>query len=219
MSKNNHFELDFPYLLLEYSKELLLSEENIVVLLMLDHILKQQPNTLITLDQLRIKLNMKTDRIDTIINNLTKMGLISHVFEGKNMYTTLDPTYRLLKEKDAKAFLNIEAIDHDQEKTTQLENIYQYFEKALKRPLTSIETNQIYNWLAKYSEVEIIDALLETQDTRKKHPSIKNVDKTLLDRAIKGERKREGKSVLSQDSNLTLKEAAEAVKIDWLSKD
>ena len=49
--------LDFRYLLLEYYKKLRLSENEVMVILMIDHLLEQK-NTLITPDLLSLKMNI-----------------------------------------------------------------------------------------------------------------------------------------------------------------
>ena len=210
----NAFNLS--YLLLEYAKDLGITEESVVVILMIDHVLKKQPRSLISPELLSIKLSMPSSQVDAIMSQLNHRSLIAHIKEGKNIYTSLDPLFRILKERFVADILNVDAIDGNQDKTHELENIYQYFERELNRPLTNLEINQVYNWLKKYSELEVLDALMETKDVRKKFVTIKSVDKVLLERAAKNERKKEGRSSLSEESGLSLKEAAEVAKTNWL---
>ena len=208
--------LNFSDLLLEYAKELNLNEDFIIVILMINLILKRQPHSLITPELLSIKLSMHRDKIDRIITELHQRAFIEYPKEGKNIYTSLDPIILVLKEKLVTDFINNDKLEADKNKTSELENVYLHFQKAINRPLTQVELSQIFSWLQRYSERDIVDAIIETKEVKKKTVSIAGVEKILLSRAIQGDKKREGRSTLSEDSNLTMKEAAEAAKLNWI---
>ena len=61
--------LDFRYLLLEYYKKLDINENELSVLLMIDH-LRSQKNIFITPDLLSLKMNLTTDQLDEILGGL-----------------------------------------------------------------------------------------------------------------------------------------------------
>ena len=67
--------LDFRYLLLEYYKKLRLSENEVMVILMIDHLLEQK-NTLITPDLLSLKMNISSKELDKILVSLLERDLI-----------------------------------------------------------------------------------------------------------------------------------------------
>ena len=208
--------LNFSYLLLEYAKDVGLNEDGTMVILMTYHILKKQPHSLITPELLSIKLTMATNKIDEVLSLLTQRGFITHVKEGRTLFTSLEPLFKILKERMVGDIMNVDAIDNNTERTSQLENLYTHFERELNRPLTPLEVDYFYNWLKKYKEKDIIDALIETKDISKKAVTIKNVNKTLLERAIKSERKKEGRSILISDVEETSKPSPEVVKVNWL---
>jgi|GEM_PF-6603370 len=208
---------DFGYLLLEYAKEFKISEDELILILMIDHILKGEPRSLVTPDQLSLKLSMPLTQIDAVLSKLNHRSLITHIKYGKSLYTSLKPLHLLLRERVVAEILRVDEIEANREMSEALENTYSIFERETGRPLTSVEMNQIHNWLKKYNKDEILDALYETKDIRKTKITIKNVDKTLFDRAVKNDRKAEGgKSTLSDKNDLTMKEAAEAAKLEWI---
>ena len=78
MKSNVQFEaLDFKYLLLEYYKKLRISENELAVIFMIDHLLDQK-NTLITPDLLSLKMNLKMSEIDSILVKLIEKKFIQY---------------------------------------------------------------------------------------------------------------------------------------------
>ena len=69
--------VDFHYLLLEQYKKLGISESDLIVLLMVDHLILQG-NDLVTADLLSLKMNYKTKDIDNALASLLSRVFISY---------------------------------------------------------------------------------------------------------------------------------------------
>lgn len=208
---------DFEYLLLEYAKELKISEEEVIILLMINHILKGEPRSLVTPDLLAMKLSYPLEKIDVVLTRLNNRSLVNQVKVNKSMYTSLKPLQLALRDRVLGNLLAAEKIGSDEDATNALENIHSIFEREMGRPLSPIEMNQIHLWVQKYEKSEVLDAVYETKEIRKTKITIKSVEKTLFDRAVKKDRKSEGRTSLSENNDMSLKEAAEAAKLDWLN--
>ncbi|MBO4682326.1 MAG: hypothetical protein J5618_00505, partial [Bacilli bacterium] len=86
--------IDFRYLLIENYKKLKLTENELVTIFVIDHLISQG-NTLITADLLALKMSLSSSDIDKILASLFKKKIIDYVTVKNNTVTTLDP----LKEK------------------------------------------------------------------------------------------------------------------------
>ena len=79
MSSNMPYEsVDFRYLLLEYYKKLGLSESEVSVILMINHLLNQK-NEWITPDMLSVKMTFKSAELDKIMTSLLGRKFLEYV--------------------------------------------------------------------------------------------------------------------------------------------
>ena len=86
--------VSFQYLLLDSYARLGLSEDELAVSLMLDHLL-EQGNTFITADMLSLKMTFSSSKIDGIMSSLMKKGfLVYETGKDKKMTTSLGPPQR-----------------------------------------------------------------------------------------------------------------------------
>ena len=84
MSQVQMEALDFRYLLLEYYKKLNISETELAVLLIINH-LRSQKNAFITPDLLSLKMNLTVEELDSM---LVLKDILAHEYldnKGKNM--------------------------------------------------------------------------------------------------------------------------------------
>ena len=70
--------VDFRYLILEYYKKLGLTETELCVLLMINHLLNQQ-NDWITPDMISVKTNLKTPDADRVMAGHVRKQFIAYV--------------------------------------------------------------------------------------------------------------------------------------------
>lgn len=213
MSVTQMEALDFRYLLLEYYRKLRLNENELVVILMIDHLLGQK-NTLVTPDLLSLKMSLSSKELDKIFVSLIERGFL--LFDtGKNIKVSLKP----LKKKLYEVFEESLAKEHEtkisEEKTKVLQNIYQVFEKELSRPLSPLEISLIGEWVDNgYSDERIIEAFRSALSKGKK--SLKSVDKILLQWQARDDIAKSGNTAISKDWDKDIEKTMEIIKTKWL---
>ena len=206
--------VNFTYQLLEYYKSFGISENELAVIFMVDHLLCQG-NDLITSDLLSLKMKLKTSEIDKILSELLKKNLISYETVNGTMVTSLSP----LRIKLNDAFER--SIAHDRQnllserRASALSSLYEYFEKRLNRILSPLENETLGKWLDDgYAESEIRYALEEAITQRKK--SMKSIDKILRSGRIREDIAKEGYSGLSEDWDADIERTIEIAKARWV---
>ena len=207
--------VDFRFLLLENYKKLKISENELAVIFMIDHLVSQG-NPFITADLLSLKMSLDVKEIDTIIADLLTRGFMEYATLNGRTVTSLNP----LKEKLFSNFaisVSKEA-ENKKAKEEMLSNIYQSFEAELGRTLQPMEISTIREWVdLGYSDEVIINALKEALAQGKK--SIKSVDKVLLSWAKREELETEGKTTIKNNWNEDLEETIRIAKTPWLDDD
>ena len=209
--------IDFRFLLLENYKKLKISENQLVVVLMIDHLVSQG-NPFITADLLSLKMSLDIKEIDVLLADLLTRGFMEYTSLNGRTVTSLNP----LKEKLYSEFsfaVSKEAETNSNEKLQNaLSNIFATFEKELNRPLLPAEVSTIREWVSMgCSDEMIINALREALAQGKK--SIKSVDKILLSWAKREELENEGKTVIEDEWTKNLEETIRIAKTPWLDDD
>ena len=207
--------VDFRFLLLENYKKLKISENELAVIFMIDHLVTQG-NPFITADLLSLKMSLDVKEIDTIIADLLTRGFMEYASLNGRTVTSLNP----LKEKLFSNFaLSVsKEAENKKAKEEMLSNIYQSFEAELGRTLQPMEVSTIREWVdLGYSDEIIINALKEALAQGKK--SIKSVDKVLLSWAKREELETEGKTTIKNNWNEDLEETIRIAKTPWLDDD
>ena len=207
--------VDFRFLLLENYKKLKISENELAVIFMIDHLVSQG-NPFITADLLSLKMSLDVKDIDALIADLLTRGLMEYTTLNGRTVTSLNP----LKEKLFSNFaLSVsKESENKKKKEEMLSNIYQSFETELGRTLQPTEVSTIREWVDMgYSDEIIINALKEALAQGKK--SIKSVDKVLLSWAKREELETEGKTTIKNNWNEDLEETIRIAKTPWLDDD
>ena len=208
--------IDFRFLLIENYKKLKLSENELVTIFVIDHLISQG-NTLITADLLALKMSFSSADLDKILASLYKKKIIDYVTVNNSTVTTLDP----LKEKLYSEF-QISLKQEKEQKASkkikdELANIYNEFEVLLNRQLSPVEVSKIREWVSYgYSDEMIINALKDALNKGKK--TLRAVDKILLSYQIREDRENEGFSSISEEWNKNLEETIKIAKTPWLDK-
>ena len=207
--------IDFRFLLLENYKKLKISENELAIIFMIDHLVSQG-NPFITADLLSLKMSLDIKEIDELIADLLTRGFVEYASVGGKTVTSLNP----LKEKLFSNFaltVSKEA-ENKKAKDEMLTNIYQSFENELGRTLQPMEISTIREWVdLGYSDDLIINALKEALNQGKR--SIKSVDKILLSWAKREEVESEGKTAIDDEWNKNLEETIRIAKTPWLDDD
>ena len=209
--------IDFRFLLLENYKKLKISENQLAIIMMIDHLI-EHGNPFITADLLSLKMSLDIKEIDRLLADLLTRGLMEYATVNGKTVTSLKPLNEKLyrefqisvsKENEAK---NSETISN------QLNNVFEQFQNELGRSLSPIEVSTIREWVSMgYTDEVIIDALKEAINQGKK--SIKSVDKILLTWAKRDDLEAEGKTSIDDDWTKNLEETIRIAKTPWLDED
>ena len=209
--------IDFRFLLLENYKKLKISENQLAIILMIDHLLSQG-NPFITADLLSLKMSLDIKENDKLMADLLTRGLMEYATLNGKTVTSLNP----LKEKLYREFqISVSKENETKNSETisnQLNNVFEKFQNELGRSLSPIEISTIREWVSMgYTDEVIIDALKEAINQGKK--SIKSVDKILLTWAKREDLETEGKTSIDDDWTKNLEETIRIAKTPWLDED
>lgn len=218
MAKNTLYSaVSFRYALLDCYKKLNLSEEELVVVLMIDHLL-EQGNTLVTADLLSMKMNYVPKDIDRIMVGLVNRGLLSYDTSEKTMRTSLDAlknqVYTLFQKSVEREQINLMS----KEKADRLASLIAFFEAKLCRSLSPLETQTMGDWIeAGYKDEQIQDSLLDALKERKK--TIRAVDKILRAKRRDEDIRKEGASAVNDTWDKDIEKTMEIAKAMWGNDD
>jgi DNA replication protein len=188
--------VDFRYILLDDYKKLGISEEELSVIMMVDHLLRRG-NDLVTADLLSLKMNYKTAAIDAILVSLVKKGLLEYEVSADK--------------KDRANLLSAERAE-------TLNRLYAYFEKRMNRTLSPIELDTISSWLDdNYGETAIKDALEDALSAGKR--TMKSIDKILRSGRAREDVAKEGYTAVNDKWSKDIEKTIEIAKTKWVDDD
>ncbi len=205
------------YVLLENYKKLGITETELAVIFMIQHLLKQG-NTLITQELLALKMTLSIQDIDQVLSHLLSKRLIEFESDNGEMKTTLKPLELRLYREFEVALLKRREESLEKGFDTQVQNIYGVFEKEFGRTLSPAEFQKIREWISLgYEEDVIIDALHEALDANKK--SIRSIDKILLKKTARKDIQKEGYSAISEGWNKDIEKTIQIASEKWVNDD
>ncbi len=211
---NNFKAIDFEYLLIEHYKNLNISENELAVILVLNHLLKQK-NDIITAEALSFKMNLEPREIDETLSILVKKSIVDLEIKGTSAKLSLLPLRKKLFNQFKIDILKEEEAQKE-EMLSKMQNVYGILEKELKRTLSPIEISRIQEWFTiNYTEKDIENAVKDLIATGKK-VTINAVDKKLLAKAKAEELNKEGVTALSDKWSKNMEETIKIAKMKWL---
>ncbi|MCR4562351.1 MAG: DnaD domain protein [Bacilli bacterium] len=205
--------LSFRYAILDCYKKLNISEDELVVILMIDHLL-EQGNRFLAADALSLKMNFDPSKIDKIMSLLLKKGFISYEPSANGLAISLAGVEKKVLDEYSQALKNEQLYLVSEDKAKLLSGIRGFYEKNLGRTLTEIEKQTINEWLSSgYSEEEIKDALTTALGQNKK--TIKQIDKIIKAQRHEKDINKEGISLVSPTWDKDIEETIEIAKKLW----
>lgn len=214
MSSEQMEALDFRYLLLEYYKKLGIKENELAVLLMLDHLLGQK-NYLVTPDLIATKMNLSAKELDSLYVGLMSKGFIT-LETGKKTKISLKPLRKKLYEAFEDALVKENSISRNPEKNKEFKRLKEVYEAQLGRSLLPIEANMIGEWIAQdIPEEEIVEALREALAKGKK--TFPDFDKILFQWKAKRDLEVNGVTGNNKDWDEDIEKAMKIAKTKWIN--
>ena len=209
--------IDFRFLLLENYKKLKISENELAIIFMIDHLV-EQGNPFITADLLSLKMVLDIKEIDSLIADLLTRGFMEYTSINGKTVTSLNPLKEKLFREYKMSISKENEVDSNNIVKEQLNNIFEAFQNELGRQLSPLEISRIREWVALgYSDEIIINALKEALAQGKK--SLRSVDKILLSWAKREELESEGKTAIDDEWTKNLEETIRIAKTPWLDDD
>lgn len=205
--------VDFRYVLIDSYRKMGISEEELAVILMVDHLL-EQGNTFVTSDSLSMKMTYKPDKIDKLMVSLVNKGYLVYDTSSGKMRTSLEPLREKVYQVFQKSIQRDQANLMSEERSERIGKIVALFESKLNRSLSPLESQTIGEWLdSGYKDEEIQNAFLDCYNENKK--TLRAVDKKLRATRAASDVAREGATGVTQSWDKDIENTIEIAKQMW----
>jgi DNA replication protein len=208
--------IDWKTLLLETYRDMSLSEEHVMIILMTDYCL-MQGDRLVTADLLSLKMTLDYKKIDQLFAELMNKGLINLVTEEDGlMSTSITGLKELLIDAYVRTYIKDKTKPEKTEKSN--DNLIAIFETEFGRPLSYLEIQTIRKWFEEgYQEAQILNALKTATGAKVKN--IRYIDKILLEWRQQEERESEGYTTITDKWRKDIEESMKKIAdINWVDK-
>jgi DNA replication protein len=200
--------VDLRLALIDRYKDLNLNENEVMVLLVVDYLIKKGV-TIIAPETLANKMVMDVKTIDATFLGLINKGMIN---VKEDLTTSLDGLYKRLLDG-----FKIERGKINNYTKEESDNLYSLFENEFGRPLSSVEIDIMRSWMENGYSVDLIkEALKEAVNAKAKN--IKYVDRILLSYQQEKEIKKEGFTTNSEKWRHNMDETIEIANLNWLER-
>lgn len=180
MTNNSSSALNFSYLLLDFYKSLNIKENELAVILMIDHLLNQE-NDFITKDELVLKMNLSEKEIDDAMTSLYTKKYIEFIVENGKAKTTIRPLKKILYKKFEQSIFSEEEIKNKEEMVNLREEVFEFLEKTFNRSLSPIEIDRADEWIKAGIDKDII--INSIKDAKKFNDlTINKIDRIILNK-------------------------------------
>ncbi|HBE98949.1 MAG TPA: hypothetical protein DDW18_02800 [Firmicutes bacterium] len=206
--------VSFEYLLLDCYSKLGLSENELVVCLMIEH-LSKQGNAFVNSDMLALKMNLSTKEIDESMASLLQKGFLVYDHDEDNkLIISLLPLKEEVKKEFAFSLTREQTNSMNKEREENMTKLVSLFEEKFARTLAPLEISTITDWLDNgYGLDDIKNALLDALNQNKKN--IRAVNKILVNRRKQDDIQKEGASAVSDRWDKSVEETIQAAKNLW----
>ncbi len=207
--------INYQFILLENYKKLAISEDELVVILLVDHFLTLG-NQLVTQEMLTLHSNFDEEKVDKILTGLFKKKIIDFNSTTNGLSTSLEPLYKTLHGVFSSNFHSDNSSKHASMVDLNIKNVYSHFEEKFNRTLSAFEFDYISQWVdSGFSVQEILDALNEA--VRLSKANIKYIDKLLIKyKTRKDMNTQEGYSAINNTWDKDIEETIRIANTNWL---
>lgn len=172
--------LDFEYLLLEFYKTLNIQEREVIIILMIEHLLKQG-NDFITSDLLALKMKYDIKEIDASLSILFTKGYLEYKEVNNELHTSLDSLKKSLFKTFEKTIFTEEEISKNEIIEEKRKIIFDAFITSFNRNLSPIEISRIDSWIEQdVDQTIILDALKDASNREKL--SVMYIDRLIVNK-------------------------------------
>lgn len=211
-------QLDYRYILIDQYKNLGLTENELVVLLLIDSLDHNKPS-LITGALLSSKMNIESEKINEIITGLMNKSFLSYKQVNDILVTSMDNTYQKIVDYFYNSITNNEEKGKKEIDEDSYRRVCKKLEEEMKRSPTPLEIDIINNWFNDQIEESIIMQAIEQCIMKNNKLSIKQVDRIILKDISHKDIEQEGFTTVSEKTKKDIKKAMDEVSYDWVNKD
>lgn len=209
--------IDFRYLLLDFYKKLGLSENEAMVILMVDQLLRQG-NDFISQSDLSFKMNLSEKELDGLMAGLMQKDMLAIDSRGGRLKTSLSPVKEKLYGLFQQAIAEKRATPVAARKAEAIGKVRDYFEKRLNRTLSPLEAHTIAAWLDDgYSDEDIKGALESAIAAGRK--TFKAIDGQLRMSRKRDDIEKEGYTGVNSRWNKDIEHTIEIARTKWVEDD
>lgn len=216
MNMKKFGSVDLKYLLLEHYRKLNITEEELVVVMMMMHLI-DNGNKFISNDLLALKMSFSAEKIDDLMCSLINKKMIEFKESSSGgLKTSLDPLYEALYKEFTTSIVG-NNITMSKEEKEKLKSLYNEISKTFNRKLAPAETQRIDEWVLElnYSYEEIEYNLKQAKI--KGILSIKYIDQLLFNSKKREDINKEGFTFRDQNINEDVDKVIEVLKTKWIS--
>lgn len=219
MSKIKFDQLNYLNILISQYKELGLTENELIVLLLIDLYDKENPS-LITGELLQGKMNLPSKEIDDIIVSLLEKKFVSYEMKDSLMVTSPKPMKEKILNYFVNNIINSKSEEEQKVKDDEFQEVLKVLQDRLGRVLTPLEIDKVSSWfdddIDKDLIIKVIDSLMAK---RGKISSLNVIDKALVKEISHQDVLDEGFTSVDSTSKKNIKDALEIASYDWVKKD
>ncbi len=214
MANNTIFSaVSFRGTILDCYKKLGLSENELVVILVIDRLL-EQGNTFFTSQDLAMKMSLSASEIDKIMAGLYGRNLITLESMGAESYWSIDNVKTQVQAEFTKQFNLEQDVAMNKQLEERRSSLLKFFEEKMDKTLSPLEKDSIKEWIAAdFTDDEIKDALMDAKQQGK--TTIRAVDKILRNHRREQDIIKEGASGVSDSWDSDIEKTIEIAKNLW----
>lgn len=214
MANNTIFSaVSFRGTILDCYKKLGLSENELVVILVIDRLL-EQGNTFFTSQDLAMKMSLSAQEIDKIMAGLFARNLITLESMGGENSWSIDNVKTQVQAEFTKQFNLEQDVMMNKQLDARRAALLKFYEEKLDKTLSPLEKDAIKEWIAAdFTDEEIKDALMDAIQQGKK--TIRAVDKILRNHRREQDIIKEGASGVNDSWDSDIEKTIEIAKSLW----
>lgn len=211
-------DLNCRQILIQNYKELGLNETELVVLLLIDS-LSQERSSLITGEQLEIKMNLKASEIDAVLVTLMNKSFLSYDQEGGITVTSMKRTYDRLIDFMEKKIADRKNEEVSKQNEDAMSRVLKTLEEEMKHPLTPLDIDLVSTWFKDDVGEEVINAAINECIMKGGKVSVKQVDRMIIKNLTHHDRVKEGFTTVDEKTKRDIKKAIDIASYDWVNRD
>ena len=219
MSKIKFDQLNYLNILISQYKELGLTENELIVLLLIDLYDKENPS-LITGELLQGKMNLPSKEIDDIIVSLLEKKFVSYEMKDSLMVTSPKPMKEKILNYFVNNIINTKSEEEQKVKDDEFQEVLKVLQDRLGRVLTPLEIDKVSSWFDDDIDKDLIIKVIDSLMAKKgKISSLNVIDKALVKEISHQDVLDEGFTSVDSTSKKNIKDALEIASYDWVKKD